>query len=252
MHSRNAFINLTYSDDHLPDNYSVSVRVMQDFMKKLRYEIAPRQVRFFACGEYGPSTHRPHYHALLFGYSFDDLKLFMRNHQGDNLYTSAKLTSWWGKGHCTVGAVTYQSAAYVARYIMKKISGERADDHYCRVHPITGKIVNVEPEFCTQSRMPGIGASWFDKYKNDAFPSDFLIVDGQKRPVPKYYLDRLEKEETPSDPYKLSEKSESEKVIFQRKEDARPRKADNTPARLRVRQEIKQSQLNQLKRDTLK
>lgn len=235
MHKENCFITLTFSDENLPEDYSVHVRTLQLFLKKLRKSL-PQKIRFFACGEYGDTTLRPHYHALLFGHDWDDKKLWRTTQSGQALYTSEKLTALWGYGHCTSGTVTYQSAAYCARYAMKKITGEKSADHYTRIHPVTKKVVTVQPEFCTQSRRPGVGNAWFERYKSDAFPSDFIIVDGKPHPVPKFYAKKLAEEEL-------------EAIKRQRRRNALPRKHDNTPARLRVRETVKASRLAQLKRE---
>lgn len=235
MHEANSFITLTYADEHLPDDYSVNVRVFQLFMKKLRNNYPDSKIRFFACGEYGDLNLRPHYHALLFNHDWSDKKLLQKTQSDSLLYTSEQLSSLWPHGFATTGDVTYQSAAYVARYVMKKISGDRAADHYQRIHPVTGKHVKVEPEFCVQSRRPGIGASWYDKYKGDAFPSDFIIVDGKQHPVPKFYAKKLAEEELTA-------------IKRTRKRNALPRKKDATPERLRVREEIKRQSLKKLDR----
>lgn len=251
MHPLNTFINLTFNDEHLPEDYSVHVKTWQLFMYKLRQSL-PQKIRFFACGEYGDLNLRPHYHALIFNHIFPDQKFYKKTPQQHNLYTSETLTALWGHGFCTIGDVNYQSAAYVARYIMKKINGHKSVEHYTRIHPLTGLPVTCEPEFCVQSRRPGIGATWFDKFKSDAFPSDFLIVDGKKHPVPKFYLRKLQKEEPPaptSTYFKEQRALESNRIKRARHVNALPRKADNTPERLAVREIIKKSKLKTLKRE---
>lgn len=86
------------------------------------------------------------------------------------------------------------------------------------------------------SRKPGLGQTWFEKYKGDAFPSDFVIVDGRKMPVPKFYNKKLIEEEL-------------ERYKRARKQKMLKHKADNTPERLKVREEIMASRVTQLKRD---
>lgn len=235
MHSSNSFITLTYADEHLPPDYGVHVRTWQLFMKKLRKSIQPINVRFFACGEYGEKSLRPHYHALIFGYQFPDLVVFALT-RGNKIYTSKSLDQLWPYGLATIGNVTYQTAAYVARYVMKKINGDDAKSHYLRRHPITQEIHEVRKEFCVQSRRPGIGATWFDKYKSDAFPSDFLIVNGRKHSVPRYYTLKLEEEE-------------AARVKKLRKRNANKHRENNTPERLKVREEVLASKISQLKRE---
>lgn len=234
MHEANSFITLTYSDKYLPDDYSVDVRTWQLFMKRLR-ELVPTKLRFFACGEYGDETLRPHYHALIFGWDFhDDRKLF-KVERGSNLYESPTLSKAWTFGSALLGGVTYKSAAYCARYVVKKVGGPKAADHYIRVHPLTSELVRVKPEFATQSRRDGLGTTWFNKYKSDAFPSDFLVADGTMHRVPRFY-DR-----------KLAE-AELEDLKRKRKRKALPHKSNNTPERLQVRQQVALSRESLLKR----
>lgn len=170
----NCFITLTYDDDHLPSDGSLKLAHFQKFMKRLRKKYGAG-IRFFHCGEYGGETERPHYHACLFGFDFDDKKHYKTTSAGDRLYTSEKLGNLWKYGFSVIGDVTFHSAAYVARYITKKISGDSAESHY------HGR----SPEYCTQSK--GLGKEWFKLYKDDIYPNDFVIVDGQKQRVPEYY-----------------------------------------------------------------
>lgn len=239
MHDFNAFITLTYDDEHLPDDYSVNVRTFQLFMKRLRKAL-PHQIRYFACGEYGDTTLRPHYHALIFNHHFSDQKFFKNSpthtQYKNKIYTSQTLNKIWSQGECFIGNVSYQSAAYVARYTLKKLGGDAATVHYSRVHPLTGRQVQVEPEFCVGSRRPGIASSWFDQFKSDIYPSDFLIVDAKKHPVPRYYLNKLLEEE-------------NQWIKRRRKAEANKHRDDNTPARLAVREEVKLAQIKQLKRE---
>lgn len=242
MHAANSYITLTFSDQHLPDGYTVSVRDYQLFMKRLRKHVGSG-VRFFACGEYGDINRRPHYHALLFGHEFKDQKLWSQNANGDPIYVSPTLTKLWGQGHCTLGDVTFQSAAYVARYVMKKRTGDTAEDHYTTVHPLTGEIVVQTPEFVTMSRggrtgLGGIGSGWLAKFKSDVYPDDFIIVNGVKVKPPRWYDAVLERD----DPQLHKE------MVRRRKISARLRAEDNTPQRLRAREKVLKAKLSKLKR----
>lgn len=202
MHDENTFITLTYEDKHLPAYGSLHLKDFQDFMKRYRKSIAPKKIRFFHCGEYGSKTSRPHYHAIIFGHKFDDEKLFKVQNKIP-LYTSATLTNLWGLGHASTGNVTFESTAYVARYITKKITGQGADQvvpgtslkPYERLDQY-GEIQTIKPEYTTMSRRPGIGKSWFDEYGDDIFPADEVIInknqDYKKYSVPKYYDSLLE------------------------------------------------------------
>ena len=145
------------------------------------------------CGEYGGAqTQRPHYHAAIFGHDFDD-KVLYAEREGVPLYTSDKLAKLWGKGFVTIGEVNFKSAAYIARYVMKKVTGEAAAEHYEICDPITGEIYQRVPEYNRISN--GVGKGWFEKYKSDAYPSDFLIVNGHKVKPPKYFDMLLEQED---------------------------------------------------------
>lgn len=244
MYEQNCFLTLTYNDDHLPSDYSIHVEVLQDFMKALRHAVAPTKIRFFGAGEYGDKEQRPHYHALIFNYDFPDKTLYTIKN-GNKIYTSTKLTKIWPYGFSTIGSANYQTAAYCARYTMKKVGGDQAAEHYLRVHPLTGKLVTVKPEFSTSSRNHGLGYDWFHKYKSDVFPSDFLIVDGKKHPVPKYYLKLLEEEE------RNRVKRARNPVTYQTIPARRERRFNNTRARLKVREEVFAAKIKRLER-TLK
>ena len=108
LHPRNSFITLTYSPEHVPWDGSLDVRHWQLFAKRLRKELGP--FRFLHCGEYG-SGFRPHYHACVFGLDFaGDRRMYKRDGKSE-LFVSPQLESIWGKGFCTVGHLTYESAA---------------------------------------------------------------------------------------------------------------------------------------------
>lgn len=174
-HEENCFVTLTFSPEHLPPGGSVSVRDAQLFMKRLRKAIEPQRVRFFLCGEYGEQLGRPHYHALLFGFRPHDLR---RWRMGDNpTYRSALLEQVWPFGQVEVGEVTFESAAYVARYITKKQTGDQAAAHYQGKHP----------EFIVMSRKPGIGTEWISRWKSDVYPSSLLVVRGVAQKPPAFY-----------------------------------------------------------------
>jgi len=233
-HDASSFVTLTYNAEHFPADCSVCPRTLQLFVKRLRKALA-RPVRFYACGEYGESNSRPHYHLLLFGFDFPDKVLWRRTSTGFYTYRSPLLESLWRFGHSEIGTVTKESAGYVARYVTKKITGDRAESHYQAVHPVTGEVHQVLPEFARMSNRPGIGAWWFARWKSDAFPSDFVVIDGQRRSVPRYYKKKLCEAELAG-------------VVVKRKERARKHAANNTPERLGVREEVLVRKIDFLKR----
>lgn len=195
LHPENCFLTLTYSREHLPIDYSVHPRVMQLFFKKLRKSIYPKQVRFFLGAEYGDLNLRPHYHIILFNHDFHDKIFYETTPRGDQLYTSPALSKLWPYGLSTLGAVTFESAAYTARYSTKKITGPKASDFYLREHPDHHFICRVRPEFGLMSRRPGIGKGWLEKYKSDVYPSDEVIMNEVPSKPPRFYDQQLTEEE---------------------------------------------------------
>ncbi len=119
LYDNNCSITLTYDNENLPNDFSLNKRHFQLFMKSLRKKYAPKKIRFYHCGEYGEENYRPHYHAIIFNHNFTDLDV-LPSSSNNTLYTSPTLTDIWGKGLTQVGTVTFESAAYVARYITKK------------------------------------------------------------------------------------------------------------------------------------
>jgi len=196
LHDQCSFLTLTYNDESLPQNYSLDLRELQLFVKRLRKAIWPTRIRFFACGEYGDLHLRPHYHVIIFGYGFSDKTLWRKTDRGFLTYISPLLASLWPLGHSEIGTVNSKSGAYVARYALKKITGPPAGSHYQRLHPVTGQVCDVKPEFVTMSTKPGIGSGWFENWERDCFPSNFVMVDGEKMPVPKYYAKKLKDRNT--------------------------------------------------------
>lgn len=181
LHAANSFVTVTYDDEHLPKNGSLSVRDHQLFLKRLRERVGAG-VRFMMSGEYGETTVRPHYHYLLFGYRPDDLRLYASNN-GNPIFTSAFLDDIWGFGECKVGEVTFESAGYVARYTLKKLSDNKLSQVY------EGR----EPEFFLMSRRPGIGSGWAKMFYDEWYRGDYSIVNGHKVKPPKYYDSLVEK-----------------------------------------------------------
>lgn len=239
MHENNCFITLTFNDEHLMqrDNpASLDVSEFQKFMKRLRKNTGCK-VRFFHCGEYGDKNKRPHYHAVLFGYDFPD-KILWSKRDGVQLYTSPLLQELWPYGFSTIGAVTFESAAYVARYVMKKITGEDADKHYMHWDPLTGEGIPIKQEYCTMSRKPGIGAEWIKKYKADVYPHDYVVINGHKVKPPRFYDNQLEEDELVALKERRIEQSEDPIIDYGEEMD-----------RLMVKEEVKIRRLENLIRN---
>jgi len=254
MHDENSFLTLTYDDAHYPEDGSVQPRSLQLFMKRLRKAISPQKVRYYACGEYGEENWRAHYHVLLFGFGFPDRTPWRKSDTGFQVYRSAFLERLWADadgrplGHAELGTVTAQSGSYVARYVLKKIGGNAAADHYFRPNPVTGVMCQLQPEFALMSSRPGIGGKWFDRYEGDAFPSDFLVVDAAKVPVPKYFLEKLKGRNV--DKSRLTQPDDATPIQAKRRLAARdPHQVWNrSKERLAVREEVTEARISKLKR----
>lgn len=177
LYKENCFLTLTYDDLHLPSKGSLVKKDLQDFWKRLRKAIEPNKLRYFACGEYGEQFQRPHYHACVFGYFPSDAKLYTIRF-GSRLFISPLIGRLWPFGFHTIGDVTFDSAAYVARYVLKKVNGDNAANYY------DGR----ESEYVVMSRRPGIAKDWILKYYNDVYPNDYIVVrDKIKCKPPRYY-----------------------------------------------------------------
>lgn len=272
----NAFVTLTYADENLPNRFlwgmdgekklysgSLRHRDFQLFIKRLRKALGkkggagdtalrastsiarshgapphtPGGVRYYMCGEYGETYERPHYHACLFGIDFADKQL-LKTKNGIKLYTSSTLENLWGLGQVTTGELTFESAAYTARYVMKKITGQKATLHYEKTDLETGEIKRIEPEYNKMSLKPGIGAEWLKKFERDVYPKGEVIVRGHPSRSPKYY-DRLHRRAKPD---------ESEALAWSREARGIARWEDNTDQRLKARETVTLAKINQLKR----
>ena len=164
MHDESAFITLTMNDDNLHD---INKRDLQLFFKRLRKALGGKRVSYYAVGEYGELSARPHYHALVFGWFPDDA--YYWSSSGENrLYRSPTLERLWSFGNSLVGMVTYDSACYCTRYCVKALDNRG---------------------FALMSRNPAIGKTWYDKYRDEVEAHDGVHVpftDCFVR-VPRYY-----------------------------------------------------------------
>lgn len=243
MHEDNCFITLTYCDEKLPENNTLVKEHFQKFMKRVRRKYG-KKIKYYACGEYGEETQRPHYHACLFGLDFED-KILFKEQDGNRLYISDELQKLWTDpadkkeyGFCTIGEVNFETAAYVARYCMKKRKGKNWEEHYQKMNLETGELFMLQPEFPLMSRNPGIGKEWFEKYGEEVYPSDSVICRGHEMKPPKYYDNLLEKD----NPNKIEE------IRALRNKLRKKAAHDNTLARLHVKRIVKDSQIKTLKR----
>lgn len=167
----NAFVTLTYADDSLVrtdtglptlDRRDLKLWLMRlnTTLKRLEGPF-PKTFRYFACGEYGDESQRPHYHAILFGYPSCAYGI---TQQRRCCVACELVRKTWGKGIVQIGTVEKDSAQYVAQYVTKKMTAK--DDE---------RLVGRAPEFSVMSRRPGIGydglyelANLFMRYHDNA------------------------------------------------------------------------------------
>lgn len=240
LHQANAFVSLTYSDEHVPPNLSLRYSDFQKFLKRVRARFRAR-VRYYMAGEYGEQFERPHFHALLFGFDFPDKVYFSKSPSGSRLFRSAALEQLWPFGFSSIGQVNFETAAYTARYCMKKITGNLADAHYRVVDTNTGEITNRTPEFNHMSLKPGIGRGWIEKWWTDVFPEGRVVVKGRESRPPRYY-EKLFEERDPE---------AAEAVSFGRYLEAQAQAEHQTYARLAVREKVAIARSNLKKRKLL-
>lgn len=227
LHQDNCFVTLTYSDAHLPENGTLFKPHLQKFLKRLRKHRGP--FRYYGCGEYGDNTQRAHYHLCLFGIDFQD-KIHFRRIGEYNLYVSAKLNEIWGHGNTSIGSLTYETAAYTARYVMKKTMGKGTPRYVC-LDDETGELRPLVQPFAVMSLRPAIGRRWIEKFHGDIYGADkdFVVVKNKKMPSPKYY-DKI---------FDTIDNDRLESLKAKRQQDAKPldnaqlhARAKNTHARI--------------------
>lgn len=239
------FVTLTYNEESLPKNNTFDFTHPVKFMKRLR-RLYGKEIKSYGCAEYGEKGGRPHYHLLIFGLRPDDL-YFWRNSRNprlqSKLYRSPSIERIWGTGkgsnfkqygNVEIGDVTFQSAAYVARYVLKKNKKKtELERELGRFH---------EKAICV-SRREGIGFKWLKRYYTDVYNGDSVHYRGAKQVIqkikpPKYY-DRKAEELKLID----LEKIKLERMILSDKNNS-----EQTKQRKMVKQHIKREQIKQLRR----
>lgn len=176
LHERSCFVDLTFAIEPA----SICKRDLQLFFKRLRKSLPGVTIKYFAVGEYGENFSRPHYHVCIFGWEPTDQKLWNKSPKGTLLFNSKHLDSVWkdyspAHGWATISVLSPEAAGYAARYTLKKIGGDLADDHY------QGR----EPEFNLASA--GLGKGWIEKHYKDVFRDGFVVYKAKECPIPTYY-----------------------------------------------------------------
>lgn len=267
QHEYNSYITLTYDDKHLPADLSLHHEHIVQLMKKIRNRLCREDVilgsdetaratlqcsyatsshdlipelqlltpippRFYMAGEYGELYGRPHYHAILFGIAFPDRVYHGRTKAGAKLYKSHTLSRLWTRGYSSIGDVTFASAAYIARYILKKRTGDKNKENYEIIDPETGEIYFRKKEYNQMSRNPGLGKTWFENYHSDYIHQDKIrLKDGREVKPPRYYDKQL----------KRLDRDIYEHTKHARELEQLAHAHDNTPERLAVREIVETS-----------
>lgn len=220
-HNDNYFITLTYDDDHLPDplftfsRHDLTLgywspllyRDFELFKKRLleRYrELGHVGIRFFACGEYGSKNGRPHFHAIFYNLPIHDLEFnYSSTLNGENIpyLTSKLITDTWGKGFITIGECNSKTAAYVARYVIKKFTSD--DEVSYSRHCESLGFQPLPSEFRQASRRPGLGRTYFDLHFQDIYKSDKVYLPDGVISKPSSYFDILYKKINEEDLFKI-------------------------------------------------
>lgn len=200
LYENNSFITLTYSPKSLPKHGFLDYSAPVLFMKRLR-EYYGSGIRSFGCAEYGEKFSRPHYHICLLNHDFSDKKI-VGNSQANwgklkrenPIFHSEKLQDLWPYGHTTIGTLTLESAAYVARYCTKKIGGKDSEAHYEFIDESSGEILKRPPEklVCPSMRR-GLGFPYYEKFGQYIRDHDRVNFGGRSYPVPKYFDSLTEK-----------------------------------------------------------
>lgn len=148
LHTSNAFVTLTYSDEHLPTGGTLEPRHLQLWLKKIRKELQPIRLRFFGVGEYGDNSLRPHYHVALFGYP--SCLRGRTDHRRHNCCENCdRIQKHWIYGGVDLGQLEPESAAYISGYVTKKMTSHNDE-----------RLDGRHPEFARMSNRPGIGADF--------------------------------------------------------------------------------------------
>lgn len=213
LYEYNCFITLTVSDEHMNEVFPsgcLDQRPFQLFMKRLRKYFNglsyipqpkwwnsnkkwnPLPIRCVYCGEYGDQNYRPHFHAILFNFDFLDKVEEKTSGAGSSLYVSPTLCKLWPYGLCDIGEVNFNSAAYLARYVIKKASSDEV-----KIDPNTGLVLT--PEFVQYPSGYGLGRGWIERYKDDVYNYDVRLFDGQKMRPPKFYDKKMLTDDKKSD-----------------------------------------------------
>lgn len=186
------FLTLTYDDDHLPMGNHFLPTLVEDHLSKFmddlraycKYHYNADNIRFYGAGEYGSVTARPHYHVCIFNLPsalLDQSVMYKASFQGDIYYNNPVIDKIWKKGYCVIGDLNWQSAAYVARYVVKKLKGPKASKYL---------EYGIRPEFSRMSRRPGIGTQYYNSMKDYIYKYDSIVLPKIGKVKPSAFFDK--------------------------------------------------------------
>lgn len=250
IYDNNCFLTLTYDNQHLPvvdGKPCLNKTHLQNFMKYLRRDCGPN-IRFYGAGEYGLTCYkcgnshllctcktfladlgRPHYHVCLFNYRFTDEIVVGISNSGFPVFESPSLNKLWGKGKTATSDFTFETAAYCARYVTKKVNGKKQEGHY------EGR----PREFAQMSRNPGLGRPWYDRYQEPIYQNDMVVIRNNLKCRPPKYYDYLYEQTSPLD---LEELKRRRRLYAEKLE------RHTTPERMTVRNQLAELKHKRLKR----
>lgn len=178
QHETSSFLTLTYSDEKLPEHGSLRYKDLQDFWKRLRKKHA---LRYFACGEYGDKTLRPHYHACVFGLDWAEGSIELAP-PPRKAWTHPDLEAAWGLGQVSVGPLNFETASYTASYVLKKLHSKQ---QYVRTDAETGELIALEQPRRFHSN--GLARSWWEQYRAGVADQDHVVIAGRRQKPPAAY-----------------------------------------------------------------
>lgn len=181
-HKYSFFLTLTYDDAHCPP--MLMKKDLQMFIRRLK-KFA--DFRYFACGEYGGKSGRPHYHLMIFTDDLDPFGFYcpfaMGNYSNYFRYTSSLLIMhlWTFGFHTIETKVEFSTLRYVAKYMQKSRLSDFSSE--------------LQKPFLLMSHKPYIGLreddllNWYMQRNGD----DKFYVDGFSYAIPNFYNQVLQR-----------------------------------------------------------
>ncbi len=179
INSTGIFLTLTY-DDTKRLTYSLVKKDVQNFLKRLRKFYKNIKFKYYVAGEYGPSTFRPHYHMILFGYDFFDNDLIKIS---KSIFSHRILSKLWGNGNIRFSFISKENIAYCTHYCLKK-----ADLSFQRPSDLTRFGLVNEFQLCSKF----LGLDYFNLHKDDILKNNGIIYfNGISYSLPRYFYRKL-------------------------------------------------------------